>query len=96
MIPLGLDWLAIGLALIALLRIGGGHRDGFIAFMGSNLTWILAAFLIGNPAIALGNTIFLFATCGRTLSGNDARSKPLKPRRPPDKRKAHRSGKAVG
>jgi len=61
MIPFGLDWIAIGLALIALLRIGGGHRDGFLAFIFSNLTGILTAFMIGNLAIAVGNSIFLIA-----------------------------------
>ena len=71
----GLDWLAMLLSLLALYLIGNKNRLGFLSFMIANLSWIAAAFLLGNVAIGLGNAIFF----AYNLRGFKTWSRPTAP-----------------
>lgn len=68
----GLDWLAMALSLFALVLLGKRNRVGFISFMLANVSWIAAGTMLGNPAICLGNLVFL----GYNLRGYVAWSRP--------------------
>ena len=56
----GLDWLAMGLSVLAVYLLGNKNRLGFITFMTANMLWIFVGFVLMQSAgIALGNIIFL-------------------------------------
>jgi hypothetical protein len=58
----GLDWLAMGLSVVAMGLLGNRIKWGFVAFLGANVSWLLLGTLIlHSPAIILGNTLFLIA-----------------------------------
>ncbi len=56
----GLDWLAMGLSLLAVWLIGDKNRWGFLVFICANLLWIPLGFtLLNSLGILLGNFFFL-------------------------------------
>ena len=56
----GLDWLGMGLALLAVYLLGNRNKFGFISFIGSNAIFVyLGATLMNSWGVAIGNAIFL-------------------------------------
>jgi small-conductance mechanosensitive channel len=74
-----LDWLGMALAFVAMWQIGNRDRRGFIAFILSNVVWIIIGIWISSFAMAAGNAIFLFLnyrgwTRWSPITGADATS----------------------
>jgi hypothetical protein len=57
----GLDYVAMGFSLSALILLGTKRRMGFLSFMLANISWVGVGLLIHSPVILVGNLIF-FAT----------------------------------
>lgn len=56
----GLDWLAMGLSLLAMYLLGNKNRMGFVTFITANALWVvLGLTLIQSYGIAFGNAVFL-------------------------------------
>lgn len=56
----GLDWLAMGLSLLAVYLLGNKNRWGFISFIVANFIWLyVGMFMMQSYGIALGNFVFL-------------------------------------
>ncbi len=56
----GLDWLAMGLSLLAVWLLGNKNKYGFLVFMAANTVWILVGILlIKSYGIVVGNLFFL-------------------------------------
>lgn len=67
----GLDWLAMGLSVVAMGLLGNRIKWGFVAFLGANVSWILlGTLLLHSPAIILGNTLFLIANARGFIKWN--------------------------
>ena len=54
-----LDWIGMALALLAVWQLGNRDRRGFIAFMLSNILWIVIGVWVSSLAMAAGNAVFL-------------------------------------
>jgi hypothetical protein len=66
-----LDWLAMGLSLLAVYLLGNKNKFGFISFVLANLLWIILGFtLINSLGIALGNVVFLIMNIRGYMSWN--------------------------
>lgn len=66
-----LDWLAMGLSLLAVYLLGNKNKFGFISFILANLLWVILGFsLINSLGIAIGNLVFLIMNIRGYLSWN--------------------------
>jgi hypothetical protein len=66
-----LDWLAMGLSLLAVYLLGNKNKLGFVSFILANLLWTILGFtLINSLGIAIGNLVFLFMNIRGYLSWN--------------------------
>ena len=77
----GLDFVAMGLSLLAILLLGRKNRWGFVVFAVANAIWLsLGATLIESWGIVIG-TVFFLLTNARGFykwSRSDEASKPVK------------------
>lgn len=56
----GLDWLAMGLSLLAVYLLGNQNKYGFLTFIAANALWIYVGIvLMQSYGIAIGNFVFL-------------------------------------
>lgn len=56
----GLDWLAMGLSLLAVWMLGNKNKLGFLVFVAANALWVvLGLALIHSYGIVVGNLFFL-------------------------------------
>ena len=56
----GLDWLAMGLSLLAVWMLGNKNKFGFLVFVAANALWVaLGLTLIHSYGIVAGNLFFL-------------------------------------
>ncbi len=56
----GLDWLAMGLSLLAVYLLGNKNRNGFLSFIVANALWVvLGATMMSSYGIVVGNVVFL-------------------------------------
>lgn len=66
-----LDWIAMGLSLLAVYLLGNKNKLGFISFIIANLLWVILGFsLINSLGIAIGNLVFLIMNIRGYLSWN--------------------------
>lgn len=66
-----LDWLAMGLSLLAVYLLGNKNKFGFISFILANLLLVILGFsLINSLGIAIGNLVFLIMNIRGYLSWN--------------------------
>jgi hypothetical protein len=66
-----LDWLAMGLSLLAVYLLGNKNKFGFISFILANFLWVILGFsLINSLGIAIGNLVFLIMNIRGYLSWN--------------------------
>jgi hypothetical protein len=57
-----LDWIGMALALLAVWQLGNRDRRGFVAFMLSNVLWIVIGVWVSSLAMALGSIDFFIKT----------------------------------
>ncbi|MEM1218211.1 MAG: PnuC protein, partial [Bacteroidota bacterium] len=56
----GLDWLGMGLSLLAVYQLGNKNKFGFINFIIANLIWVfLGIFMMDSIGLTIGNIVFL-------------------------------------
>jgi len=66
-----LDWLAMGLSLLAVYLLGNKNKLGFVSFILANLLWTILGFtLINSLGIAIGNIVFFIMNIRGYLSWN--------------------------
>lgn len=66
-----LDWLAMGLSLLAVYLLGNKNKLGFVSFILANMLWTILGFtLINSLGIAIGNLIFLVMNIRGFMSWN--------------------------
>lgn len=56
----GLDWIAMGLSVLAVWMLGNRNKYGFIVFIVANLMWIAISYtLLHSYGVILGNVFFV-------------------------------------
>ena len=66
-----LDWLAMGLSLLAVYLLGNKNKYGFVSFSVANATWIFLGFVFMNSlGIGIGNIVFLVMNIRGFISWN--------------------------
>jgi len=66
-----LDWLAMGLSLLAVYLLGNKNKFGFISFSIANTLWVfLGFFLMNSLGIGIGNIVFLIMNIRGFVSWN--------------------------
>ncbi|MGB3616514.1 MAG: hypothetical protein WBA12_00200 [Catalinimonas sp.] len=56
----GLDWLGMGLSLLASYLLGNQRRIGFLVFIVANVIWVFLGFAwFDSIGTAVGNLVFL-------------------------------------
>lgn len=66
-----LDWLAMGLSLLAVYLLGNKNKLGFVSFILANMLWTILGFtLINSLGIAIGNLVFLVMNIRGFMSWN--------------------------
>lgn len=57
----GLDWVGMGLSLLAVYQLGNKNRFGFINFVVANAIFVFLGFTwMDSLGLAIGNSVFLF------------------------------------
>ena len=54
----GVDWIAMGLTLVAIYYIGNKSKSGFVLMILGNIAWIALGFLSQSLAMILANLLF--------------------------------------
>ncbi len=55
----GIDWIAMALTFVAILKLGNKSRSGFTTMMCGNTCWVIVGVLTGSIAMVLANAVFL-------------------------------------
>ncbi|XOF34633.1 MAG: PnuC protein [Candidatus Electrothrix sp. YB6] len=63
----GLDWIAMLVTCIALIKIGNKNKDGFIIMMSGNTTWVVVGILADSMAMILANALFFSMNIRATI-----------------------------
>ena len=54
----GLDWIAMLITCIAIVKIGNRNKDGFLLMMSGNTTWVIVGIFADSMAMILANDVF--------------------------------------
>ncbi len=54
----GVDWIAMALTFVAILKLGNKSRSGFAAMMCGNTCWVIVGILTGSIAMMVANAVF--------------------------------------
>jgi hypothetical protein len=54
----GIDWFAIFSSFLAIYLLGNKNRNGFLAFMLSNICYLTIGYLTDSLALIIGSIVF--------------------------------------